>query len=100
MAVIWATAYLDEAEQCQSVMLLNEGRIVHDGPPAALTATAARAQPGADGFVQDRRHLLQQVLNLPCVCDGVIQGDAVRVLLRASPTGPRSRPWPPRPVPP
>jgi ABC-2 type transport system ATP-binding protein len=87
MAVIWATAYLDEAEQCQSVILLNEGRIVHDGPPAALTATLHARSLALTGFVQDRRHLLQQVLTLPCVSDGVIQGDAVRVLLRANTDG-------------
>lgn len=25
MAVVWSTAYLDEAERCESVLLLNEG---------------------------------------------------------------------------
>ena len=39
MAVVWSTAYLDEAERCESVLLLNDGRIEFDGPPRDLTAT-------------------------------------------------------------
>ena len=33
MAVVWSTAYLDEAESCQEVLLLSHGRIVYAGPP-------------------------------------------------------------------
>jgi ABC-2 type transport system ATP-binding protein len=33
MAVVWSTAYLDEAERCESVLLLNEGSSLFDGPP-------------------------------------------------------------------
>jgi ABC-2 type transport system ATP-binding protein len=38
MAVVWATAYLDEAERCDTVLLLNEGQLKFSGPPAALSA--------------------------------------------------------------
>ncbi len=37
MAVVWSTAYLDEAERCESVLLLNEGKLEFDGPPQNLT---------------------------------------------------------------
>ena len=37
IAVLWSTAYLDEAERCDTVFLLNEGRLLHSGPPDALT---------------------------------------------------------------
>ena len=33
MAVVWSTAYLDEAERCDAVLLLNDGRVEFDGPP-------------------------------------------------------------------
>ena len=32
MAVVWSTAYLDEAERCESVLLLNQGKLLFDGP--------------------------------------------------------------------
>ncbi|MFX7329411.1 ATP-binding cassette domain-containing protein, partial [Acinetobacter baumannii] len=28
MAVVWSTAYLDEAERCESVLLLNQGQLL------------------------------------------------------------------------
>lgn len=37
MAVVWATAYLEEAEQCADVLLLNEGKLSFAGAPAQLT---------------------------------------------------------------
>src|SRR5690348_14978124 len=37
IGVLWSTAYLDEAEKCDSVTLLNEGRCLHSGAPAELT---------------------------------------------------------------
>lgn len=43
MAVVWSTAYLDEAERCDSVLLLNEGRLAYDGPPGELTGALPAA---------------------------------------------------------
>src|SRR4029453_11050763 len=37
MAVVWSTAYLDEAERCDSVLMLNDGRIEFDGAPQEWT---------------------------------------------------------------
>ncbi|MBX3609609.1 MAG: ABC transporter ATP-binding protein [Hydrogenophaga sp.] len=83
MAVVWATAYLDEAERCQRVLLLNEGQLLFAGAPGELTAglqgrTLRVAVPGTD-----RRALLREALDLPSVGDGVIQGAALRLVLRA-----------------
>ncbi len=38
IGVVWSTAYLDEAERCAEVILLNEGRTLDHGPPKELTA--------------------------------------------------------------
>jgi ABC-2 type transport system ATP-binding protein len=82
VAVVWATAYLDEAERCESVILLNEGRVAFDGPPSRLTASLADRSLCLVEPRQDRRLVLARALNLPSVCDGVIQGGSVRVVLR------------------
>lgn len=82
MAVVWSTAYLDEAERCASVLLLNEGRIEYAGPPRELTATLEHRSFRLLEPQQDRRLLLSRALNLKSVCDGVIQGESVRVVLR------------------
>jgi ABC-2 type transport system ATP-binding protein len=36
MAVLWATAYLDEAERCADVLLLHEGRLLAHGAPGTF----------------------------------------------------------------
>ena len=37
IGVIWSTAYLDEAEKCEHVLLLHEGKLLFEGPPKQLT---------------------------------------------------------------
>ena len=82
MAVVWATAYLDEAEQCDEVLLLSEGELRFTGPPARLTERLAGRSFRLVEPRGDRRLLLQQALDLPAVGDGVIQGHSIRIVLR------------------
>ena len=82
MAVVWSTAYLDEAERCESVLLLNEGKLEFDGPPQQLTDRIKQRSFRLTGVSDERRAVLSQALDLGTVGDGVIQGDAVRVVLR------------------
>ncbi len=83
MAVVWSTAYLDEAERCDSVLLLNEGRLAFDGPPQALTGRLQGRSFRLEQVGQRRRAVLAEALELGSVGDGVIQGAGVRVVLRA-----------------
>ncbi len=83
MAVLWSTAYLDEAEQCETVLLLNEGKLEFTGKPGELTR---RLEGRSFRMVEpagDRRLLLSKALDLASVSDGVIQGRSVRLVIRA-----------------
>ena len=82
MAVVWSTAYLDEAERCESVLLLNQGKLLFDGPPQELTAQLEGRSFRLEDVGAERRAVLTQALDLPSVSDGVIQGAGVRVVLR------------------
>ncbi|HVI49677.1 MAG TPA: ATP-binding cassette domain-containing protein [Candidatus Sulfotelmatobacter sp.] len=81
IAVVWSTAYLDEAERCASVLLLNEGRALHDGPPQDLTAELQGRSLLMTGLAGRRRAVLDRALNHPAVIDGIVQGDALRLVL-------------------
>lgn len=81
MAVVWSTAYLDEAEHCQSVLLLNQGQLLFDGSPQALTAQLEGRSFRLENVGAERRGLLTEVLDLASVSDGVIEGAGVRVVL-------------------
>ncbi len=82
MAVVWSTSYLDEAEKCESVMLLNEGKILYDGAPQNLTDTLEGRCFLINGRPQIRRQTLLNALKLPSVADGVIQGSSIRIVER------------------
>ena len=80
MAVVWATAYLDEAERCETVMLLEQGQLVFEGVPQALTSRLQGRSYRLMDVRGDRRALLSDALSLPVVRDGVIQGASVRLV--------------------
>lgn len=82
MAVIWATAYLDEAERCDSVLLLDQGRLLYQGEPEQLTQRLHGRSYRLENLGSQRRQLLSEALDLSSVSDGVIQGAGVRVVLR------------------
>jgi ABC-2 type transport system ATP-binding protein len=81
MTVVWSTSYLDEAERCQQVLLLDEGKLVYQGAPGLLTQRLEGRSYLVSDLSGDRRKFLTQALELDSVCDGVIQGSAVRVVL-------------------
>jgi drug efflux transport system ATP-binding protein len=83
MAVVWSTAYLDEAERCEDVLVLDHGHLLHRGPPGELTERLAGRSFLVTNIEGDRRQLLTQALDLDCVRDGVIQGAAVRLVLNS-----------------
>lgn len=82
MAVVWSTAYLDEAEKCDNVILLNEGRKLYSGPPAALLQRVAGRTFQIRGIPDKRRRgVLMETLRQDGVIDGVIQGKQLRIVL-------------------
>jgi len=84
MAVIWSTAYLDEAEQCDRVLLINEGQNLYSGKPQELTEKVSSRTFLIGGIKTRRRRLLANLLNLEETKDGVIEGQCIRLLLSQS----------------
>ena len=85
MLILWSTSYLDEAEQCRDVLLMNEGELLYQGEPTELTHTMAGRSFLLHSPQESNRRLLQRVLKLPQVSDGMIQGRSVRVILKKRP---------------
>lgn len=82
MLILWSTSYLDEAEQCRTILLMNEGEILYQGEPKALTRQITGRSWLMTSPRLNSRQLLQQALRQPTVSDGVIQGKSVRVILK------------------
>lgn len=82
MLIIWSTSYLDEAEQCKSILLLNKGELLFNGQPQRLTQRVANRVYLLSSSTSNRK-LLQTVLKLPAVSDGVIEGDNIRLIIKS-----------------
>lgn len=90
MGVVWATSYLDEAEQCDHVLLLNQGEVLHSGPPQNLLQRVEGRVWQLGGVPEKiRRKELMRLLELPEVSDGVIQGHNIRLVLRKGAARPK-----------
>lgn len=81
VTVLWSTSYIDEAEKCDTVILLNEGKVLFSGPPKEMT-DRIKERTFKIPTLNDKRKILTDVLEEKEVEDGVIQGDAIRLLMR------------------
>ena len=80
-AIVWATGYLDEAERCAEVVLLDEGRLLYAGPPADLAGQVAGRSFRLSGIAGDRRAVQARAARLPGVQDALILGAELRLVL-------------------
>ena len=81
--VLFSTAYLDEAERCDAVLLMHEGRLLGSGPPGVFTAEMTGRSFFAEAGL-GRRRLQARLAEAPGVIDAVIQGSRVRVVMGAA----------------
>ncbi|MDA8163277.1 MAG: ATP-binding cassette domain-containing protein [Desulfobacteraceae bacterium] len=84
MSVLLSTAYLDEAERCNDVILFHEGRLLGQGPPESFSEpmqghTYSVSVPG-----MKNRVLQGDLLRCPDVTDAVVQGDRVRLVMEGT----------------
>lgn len=82
ISVLWSTAYLDEAERCETVLLLNEGKLLYHGTAAELTQRVDQRTFKIRHIEGNRREVLEKVLKQKNVIDGVIQGADVRIVVK------------------
>jgi len=83
IAVVWSTAYLDEAELCGTTLVLNEGKMLFDGTPAEIAKPLEGRcfnlrEPG-----EQKRRLLTKALLHDEVTDGTIQGHSLRLTFKS-----------------
>ncbi len=82
IGVVWSTAYLDEAEACDGVLLLNQGELLFAGEPAEMTARVEGRVFRVSGVTGRKRQILAKLLDEEGIIDGVIQGEAIRLVTR------------------
>jgi ABC-2 type transport system permease protein len=84
LTVLLSTSYLDEAERCDHVVVLREGKVLAQGPPAGVSANAAGRtfllDPAAGTPARD---LQAHLLDNPSIVDAVPESGRVRIVLKA-----------------
>jgi ABC-2 type transport system ATP-binding protein len=82
ITVLWSTAYLNEVERCDIVLLLNQGKLLYYGAPKEMTESVQNRVFKVTNISGSRRKLLFELLNQKAVIDGVIQGSDLRIVMR------------------
>jgi ABC-2 type transport system ATP-binding protein len=85
IAIVWSTSYLDEAERCDDVLLLNNGELLFAGPPDELTQRVEGRTFLATDIEGVRRTALADALDNAGIIDGVVQGSALRLVTAEAP---------------
>jgi ABC-2 type transport system ATP-binding protein len=84
LSVLVSTSYMNEAERCELAIVLQEGRILAQGPPADVSRLAAgRTFLGEPPAGQPARVLQARLLDSPGIIDAVPEGGRVRFVTAA-----------------
>jgi ABC-2 type transport system ATP-binding protein len=84
VGILWSTAYLDEAEKCDQVFLMSEGRMLKSGPPDDFLLPLAGRTLRVAVPAADRLKALALARDGDSVIDGVVQGSALRLLMQSA----------------
>jgi len=91
VGVVWSTPYLDEAERCDHVLVLYDGRVLFHGKPADFTRRLVGRTFLAEVPSQDRRPTTRKWLAAPEIVDTRIQGQKVRLVMREQTEAPNAQ---------
>jgi ABC-2 type transport system ATP-binding protein len=80
-SVFLSTAYMDEAERCEKVILLQEGDILGYGTPAQFKERLHGKTFTLSAHGVKKRKVQEEIADAPSVIDAVIQGERIRVVL-------------------
>lgn len=84
ISVLWSTAYFDEAERCDDVLLMSEGGLLDSGPPHMFGRRLNGQTFSLPIGRADKRTILRNAETAPDVIDALIQGGDVHLLLSRS----------------
>ncbi len=81
MSVLLSTAYLDEADRCNEVIMLHNGKLLGQGTPASFSAPMRGQVFNVAAAALNKRQLQVRLHALPGVVDSIISGERVRCII-------------------
>ncbi len=82
LSVLLSTAYLNEAESCDDVIMMHEGRVLGQGEPKSFSEPMRGRTFHISSNTQSKRSLQHQLSTVTDIVDAVIEDEVVRVITR------------------
>jgi ABC-2 type transport system ATP-binding protein len=82
MSVVLSTAYLDEAEKCDDIILIHRGNILDKGPPEYFTGKLKGRTYIANVLGVQKRTLEVKLAQQKNILNATIQGDNIRLVTK------------------
>jgi drug efflux transport system ATP-binding protein len=79
--VLLSTAYLDEAERCEEVILMHDGEVLGHGPPAEFRERSRGRAYKVTAPDANKRALQEALAGQSGVVDSLVQGEHVRLVM-------------------
>jgi ABC-2 type transport system ATP-binding protein len=80
-SLLLSTAYLDEAERCDDVVLLHDGALLDQGAPGVLREPVRGRTFAVTAAEVSKRALQAKLAQVPGVLDALVQGEHVRLVM-------------------
>jgi len=80
-SVLISTAYMDEAERCEEVVLLYEGKMLGNGTPNQFKKDLKGKSYTVSVSGMKKREIQEKIAAYPSVIDAVIKGGRIRIVL-------------------
>ncbi len=84
MTVLLSTAYLDEAERCDEVIMMHQGRRLGQGKPTDFSQSVAGRTFQVESSGLSHRYLQERLSQAPGVLDALIEGETVRLVMESA----------------
>lgn len=86
MTVLLSTAYLDEAERCDEVILLHEGKLIKQDKPQKFSDDVTGRVFQITVPEQRYRALQEEISQAPGILDALVESETVRVVMTTATT--------------
>ena len=83
VTVLLSTAYLDEAERCDEVILMHDGEVLGHGPPQEFRERSRGRSYVVTSSGINKRALQEKLSTAAGVVDALIQGESVRLVMES-----------------
>jgi ABC-2 type transport system ATP-binding protein len=80
ISVLLSTAYLDEAERCQEVILMHEGHVLGQDAPSQFSGQLNKQTFMLSPEEENRRRFQERIRAMPGVVDAIILGNKLRLV--------------------